>query len=79
MKYILFEDFSGAPVPVIFPNRVGFEEMREQIPYAKVLAGGFIQLRGDQFVCHGEAKEIGAQARDVDADIIGAKFAAPES
>ena len=35
MKYIMFEDFSGAPVPIIFPNRINFDEMREQMPYTR--------------------------------------------
>ena len=78
MKYIMFEDFAGEPVPVIFPNRIGFEEMREQIPYASVLSAGFVQVRGGAFVCHGEAKELQARARAGDGPVLDAKFAAPE-
>ena len=45
MKYIMFEDFSGAPIPVIFPNRIDHLEMREQMPYTKVLSAGYISPR----------------------------------
>ena len=74
MKYIMFEDFSGDPVPIIFPNRVDFAEMREQIPYRKVLSAGYVQHRESGFACHGEAREIGAEARAQDAGIIAEKL-----
>ncbi len=32
MKYLIFEDFSGEVIPIIFPERILHEEMREQIP-----------------------------------------------
>lgn len=78
MKYIMFEDFGGDPVPVIFPNRVGYEEMREQIPYSKVLSAGYVQMRGKEFYTHGEAKELEAKSRAEDADIIASKLMDPE-
>ena len=78
MKYIMFEDFSGDPVPIIFPNRVDFAEMREQIPYPRVLSGGYVQHRASGFACHGEAREIGVESRPGDAAIISAKLESPE-
>ena len=78
MKYILFEDFSGDPVPIIFPNRIDFAEFREQIPYSKVLSAGYIQLRGQSFTCHGESKGLEARSRREDAAIIQEKFQNPE-
>ena len=78
MKYIMFEDFSGDPVPIIFPNRVDFAEMREQIPYPTVLSAGYVQHRPDGFACHGEAKEIAAASRPEDAAVIAAKLESPE-
>ncbi len=80
MKYIMFEDFSGAPVPIIFPKRIDFSEMREQIPYTKVLAAGYVHVSGTDasFACHGESKSLAVQARPVDADIIAAKLANPD-
>ncbi|MBN2141234.1 MAG: hypothetical protein PHV85_02280 [Desulfovibrionaceae bacterium] len=79
MKYIMFEDFSGDPVPIIFPRRIDYQEMREQIPYAKVLSAGYVQIRGAAFACHGEAKELGAKAAAGDAEIILEKFSRPET
>ncbi|QGY39142.1 hypothetical protein GM415_03055 [Pseudodesulfovibrio cashew] len=79
MKYILFEDFSGAPVPVIFPNRIDHAEMREQMPYAKALSAGYVSLRPDGFHCHGNSKSLELQAAPGDAQIIADKFEDPES
>lgn len=79
MKYIMFEDFSGAPVPVIFPARIGFDEMREQMPYTKALSAGHVTMGPGGFACHGSAKELDLRAGDGDATIIGDKFADSES
>jgi hypothetical protein len=78
MKYIMFEDFSGAPVPIIFPKRIDFAEMREQIPYTKVLSAGYVHVSGSGFACHGESKSLAAHARSEDALIIAAKLANPD-
>jgi hypothetical protein len=78
MKYIMFEDFAGRPLPIIFPGRIGHEEMREQVLYSKVLSAGYVQLSGGQIVCHGEAKDLGAKARPEDAGIISDKMAQAE-
>ena len=78
MKYIMFEDFSGAPVPVIFPKRIDFAEMREQIPYTKVLSAGYVHVAANGFACHGESKSLEVQARPEDAAIITAKMANPD-
>jgi hypothetical protein len=79
MKYIMFEDFSGAPIPVIFPNRIDHLEMREQMPYTKVLSAGYISHGPEGFRCHGSSKELEAQAGQDDAAIIGRKFTNVES
>ncbi|MDQ7835675.1 MAG: hypothetical protein RDU24_09865 [Humidesulfovibrio sp.] len=78
MKYIMFEDFAGIPEPIIFPRRIDFSEMREQIPYSKVLSAGYVHVSGAGFACHGESKSLQAQARSEDALIIAAKLADPE-
>ena len=78
MKYIMFEDFSGVPVPIIFPKRIDFVEMREQIPYTKVLAAGHVHLSGTGFACFGSSKSLAAPARPEDALIIAAKLANPD-
>lgn len=78
MKYIMFEDFSGAPVPIIFPKRIDFAEMREQIPYTKVLSAGYVNVSGSVFACHGESKSLAVAARAEDAGIIAAKMANPD-
>lgn len=78
MKYIMFEDFSGAPVPIIFPKRIDFTEMREQIPYTKVLSAGYVSLSGSSFACHGESKSLAVAARAEDAAVIAAKLTNPD-
>ncbi|MGE4554339.1 MAG: hypothetical protein AB7D57_14605 [Desulfovibrionaceae bacterium] len=78
MKYIMFEDFSGEAVPVLFPSRIEFVEMREQIPYATVLSAGFVQLSGGRIACHGESKTLGVAARDIDGDLLTERLANPE-
>lgn len=79
MKYIMFEDFSGAPVPVIFPNRIHFVEMREQMPYTKVLSAGYVSHTGEGFRCHGQSKGLQIQAIAEDGGIIASKFDDAES
>ena len=78
MKYIMFEDFSGAAMPIIFPKRIDFAEMREQIPYTKVLSAGYVHVSGSGFSCHGESKSLAVQARPEDAAVIAAKLANPD-
>ncbi|MBG0790168.1 MAG: hypothetical protein H0S80_06680 [Desulfovibrionaceae bacterium] len=74
MKYIMFEDFSGLPVPIIFPNRINFDEMREQMPYTKALSAGYVSLGPEGFRCHGKSKELNLEAAPGDQDVISAKF-----
>ncbi|MBQ7607038.1 MAG: hypothetical protein IJU76_03595 [Desulfovibrionaceae bacterium] len=70
MKYIIVEDFSGQEVPFIFPRRVDHADMREQIPYTKVVAAGFVELGPDGFLCSGGNAELGVQARPEDPAIV---------
>ncbi len=79
MKYIMFEDFSGAPVPVIFPNRINFDEMREQMPYTKALSAGYVSLGPNGFNCHGKSKALELAANAEDAKVIGDRFDDSES
>ena len=53
MKYIIFEDFSGEPAAFLFPQRVDHADMREQMPYAKVLSAGWVSFDGERFACTG--------------------------
>lgn len=78
MKYIMFEDFAGQPVPVIFPNRIDHMDMREQMPYATVLGAGYVQLRDGMVSCHGGSKAMGKEARSADAEIIREKLENPD-
>jgi len=70
MKYLIFEDFSGEVIPILFPDRILHEEMREQIPYSKVISGGYVFLEEKGFVCEGRVKELGVEAREEDTKII---------
>ncbi|SDN27912.1 hypothetical protein [Desulfonauticus submarinus] len=70
MKYIIFEDFAGQAIPIIFPERVDYVEFREQIPYPAVLAAGKVKLTDTGFICYGESKELGVKSSSNDAKII---------
>lgn len=74
VKYIIFEDFSGQAIPVLFPDRIEHGELREQMPYSTVLSAGFVNLAGQGFVCHGESKTLGAAAGADDAAIMMRHF-----
>ncbi len=74
MKYMIFEGFGDKEIPIIFPERILHEEMREQVPYAKVISAGYIFLGDDGFVCYGEVKELNTGARQEDARIIAEHF-----
>ncbi|QJB56432.1 hypothetical protein [Pseudodesulfovibrio sp. zrk46] len=79
MKYIIFEDFSGAPTPIIFPNRIDHADMREQMPYTKALSAGYVSHGPAGFSCHGKSKTLGLEAKASDAEIIREKFEDAES
>ncbi len=74
MKYIVFEDFSGQAIPILFPDRIEHGELREQMPYSTVLGAGYVNFTGKGFVCHGESKALGAAARPEDPAIIERHF-----
>lgn len=75
MKYLIAEDFAGHPVPFIFPDRVTHTDMREQLPYTKILSAGYILLRDGNIVCHGGDADVNAVAGPDDARIIEDCFA----
>lgn len=71
MNYLIVEDFSGRPVPFIFPRRVDHGDMRDQLPYGQIIAGGVLQWGPAGFVCSGGSNELGIKARPVeDAALI---------
>lgn len=71
MKYLILEDFSGQPVPFLFPERVDHSDMRDQLPYGKVLGAGYVECTDNGFRCHGGSQELGIVARQTeDAAII---------
>lgn len=76
MKYLIAEDFAGQPVPFIFPDRVTHADMREQLPYARILSAGDITMPGGSFCCSGGDTELNCFARPEDAAIIAASFLA---
>ena len=63
MKYLICEDFSGQPVCFLFPRRVDHGDMREQLPYGKVISAGYAELQEGKFLCSGGSQELGVQAR----------------
>ena len=74
MKYLIFEDFGGQPVAFLFPDKVAHADMREQLPYAKVLSAGYAVLKQGGFACFGGDKELDAHARPEDAAFIQTLF-----
>ena len=74
MKYIICEDFSGQPIPFLFPDKVAHADMREQLPYASVLSAGYVIMADGQFICSGADAEMGVSSRPEDVDCITAFF-----
>ncbi len=70
MKYLIMEDFSGQAAPFIFPRRVDHEDMRDQLPYGKVLSAGLIELKDNELFCHGGHAGLGIESGPNDAEII---------
>lgn len=71
MKYLIVEDFSGQAVPFIFPRRVDHGDMRDQLPYSRVIAAGFVELSAHGFICSGGSPELHLKARpSEDAEVI---------
>ncbi len=77
MNYLIMEDFSGQPVPFIFPRRVDHADMRDQLPYGQALSCGTVELGPQGFVCSGGNAELGLRARPAeDAAVIAEAFGA---
>jgi hypothetical protein len=74
MKYIIFEDFAGDQTPIIFPERIHYDEMREQMPYSRVLSAGYVVCDQGTFLCNGEVKELNTRSRQEDNQIIARHF-----
>ena len=74
MKYIMFEDFSGAPLPIIFPDRIAHHELRKQVPYVTILSGGYIKSAEGGFECYGKVKELNTHALPEDNALIADLF-----
>ena len=78
MKYIIFEDFAGKKTPILFPERILHEEIREQIPYTRVLSAGQVIWSDRGIECHGRAKALQVEAGPEDNQIIAGHFASHE-
>lgn len=71
MKYLIVEDFSGQPVPFIFPRRVAHSDMRNQLPYGRVISCGYVEMDDGNIQCAGGDADLGCSAREAeDARII---------
>ena len=66
MKYLIVEDFSGQPVCFLFPRRVDHGDMRDQLPYGRVISAGFAELDDGRFLCSGGSQELKVTARPAD-------------
>ena len=74
MKYLIMEDFAGQPVSFVFPRRVDHGDMREQLPYGRVLGAGYVELRDGAFRCHGGYAELDIVAHPEDEAILMEAF-----
>lgn len=79
MKYIICEDFSGQPIPFLFPDKVAHLDMREQLPYTKIISAGYIALVDGLFICTGGDVELGVSALPQDAEHITTFFTRRDS
>lgn len=70
MKYLICEDFSGQPIPFLFPEKVAHADMRDQLPYGKVLSAGYVYLENGLFVCFGGDVELGVSSSQADINCI---------
>ena len=71
MKYLIVVDFSGQPVCFLFPRRVDHGDMRDQLPYGRVISAGFAELDDGRFLCSGGSQELKVTARpDEDAALL---------
>ncbi len=71
MKYLILQDFSGQPVPFIFPDKVDHAEMREQLPYGQLLSAGYLNYDSDGLKCSGGNAELNIKSRpEEDLSII---------
>ena len=71
MKYLIVEDFSGQPVCFLFPRRVDHGDMRDQLPYGRVISAGFAELDDGRFLYSGGSQELKVTARpDEDAALL---------
>ena len=77
MKYLIAEDFAGQPVPFLFPDRVSHADMREQLPYVKILSAGYIALENGNVICRGADVALNAASRPEDAAIITSLLSGP--
>ena len=76
MKYIIFEDFAGHPAPILFPSRVSHAEIREQVPYSRVLSAGFVEFDHGALTVHGQSTSLAARSKPEDLAVILAHLAA---
>ena len=60
MKYLIVEDFSGQPVCFLFPRRVDHGDMRDQLPYGRVISAGFAELDDGRFLCFAGTESDGS-------------------
>lgn len=79
MKYLIMEDFAGKPITFVFPRRVNHVDMREQLPYGKVLGAGYVELRDGAFHCFGGSGELEIVASSKDEAILAEAFASNQA
>lgn len=75
MKYLVLEDFAGQAVPFLFPDRVDHADMRDQLPYGKVLGAGYVKQEGGRFRCYGGSAELEVVSRPEDVAVIAVALA----
>lgn len=75
MKYLVVEDFAGQPALFVFPRRVDHADMRDQLPYNRVISAGYVEMHNGTFHCYGGNAELESAARAEDAELFAKAFA----
>lgn len=76
LNYLIVEDFAGQAVPFLFPPKVDHEDMREQLPYGRIISGGQVRTVGSEIICGGACSIHGIGPRSgEDAELIAASLA----
>lgn len=70
-KYIVIEFSTAMPEAIlIFPEEIPHKDFADGLAHSRrIISAGFVLLRDDEFICHGESISLGIKSR-LGADTI---------